>query len=107
MIKEPVIKEAPNYKKKKVSKKTERAKHKHTYEFGLCTIVGEKEFKRNYMRVEYCTICGKIYNRYILESEDVPGKKVHRVLTNEEIYEKYKNLKQFNIDGAFDKFVTI
>lgn len=101
MNKDNLLNEIPKYKKKKQSKKVKRANHKHVYVNGLAKV------DNNYSRIEYCNICGRINKMNILETEENSETKFARLLTNEEIYEKYKHLNQFNLNSYHDKYVTI
>lgn len=56
-------------------------------------------------KAQYCTICGKIGNIEFFETEKVNGG--YRMLTNAEIYNKYKNIIKFEIESIFQKYVVI
>lgn len=93
------------YKKKKpsnVSKSKEKSNHKHLYQ--KCVIYND----RHVTTAEYCTICGKISNKAFLLSEPVEGSNVRRLLTDEEIFEKYSHLPKFKVENIFDiKYIKI
>ena len=93
------------YKKKKpsnVSKSKEKSNHKHSYE--KCVIYNDKHVTT----AEYCTICGKIFNKAFLLSEPVKGSNFRRILTDEEIFEKYSYLPKFKVENIFEvKYIKI
>jgi hypothetical protein len=81
-------------KGKKQKKTSTKSKHKHTYE--ECLLLSEDKV----CRATYCTLCGKIGDRFIFET--VPyNDRFNRMLTDEEIIEKYKHLKSFEVDDTF------
>ena len=93
--------EIPKYRKRKsaVSKSGRRADHKHCYE--ICLLIRDE---RPYP-AKYCTICGKIYDEYYFPFEKSNG---HcRMLGDNEIYEKYKGVRQFIIQDYNVKFVNL
>ena len=94
--------EIPKYRKKKpssVSRSSDKSNHKHEY----------KEFllieKCKPHRAECCVICGKIANFFLFEVDDGGDHQPYRrMLTDEEIFEKHKDLKQIEIDSIWDKY---
>lgn len=96
--------EIPKYLKQKesnVSKAKKKSKHKHQYE--ECLIQYECNFGHKYIITSlksYCTICGKIGDRFKKDKSivkdyertvDAPVEKCYQVMTSEELYEKYHN----------------
>ena len=78
--------EIPKYRKKKssVSSASKKSKHKHIYKD--CLLIMEN----GPHKAQYCTICGKIGNIEFFETEKVNGG--YRMLTDTEIYNKYKDI---------------
>ncbi len=97
--------EIPKYRKKKpsVSSSSKKSKHKHTYRD--CLLISENRPHK----AEYCAICGKIGNIELFETEkvDTGYGKSYRMLTDTEIYDKYKNIVKFEIESVFQKYVVI
>ena len=95
----------PKYRKKKesnTSKSNKKANHKH--EFIDCLLIDEKH--NNPHKSSYCKICGKIDGVCLLETEKT-NSGYRKMLSNEEIFEKYKDLPQFRVNSVFDKYVSI
>lgn len=95
--------EIPKHKKKKkssVSKSKDKAKHKHEYAQYLLI------FNKHPHVALCCNICGKIYDIAIGETETTE-KRVHRILSDSEIYEKYKTLKQVEIADLWQKYIPV
>ena len=95
--------EISKYRKKKLSKSksTSKSNHKHQYEDCLL-IDGENRPHK----VQYCKICGKINNVKAFETERIDGGHF-RMLTYDEVFQKYKSLKQFQVKEMWDKYVSI
>lgn len=93
--------EIPKYRKKRpsVSSAGKKSKHKHLYK--ECLLIAENSPHK----AKYCIVCGKIGNIEFLESEKVNGG--YRILTDDEIYDKYKNIERFEIESIFQKNVVI
>ncbi len=93
--------EIPKYRKKRpsVSSAGKKSKHKHIYK--ECLLIAEN----NPHKAKYCTICGKIGDMEFFESEKVNGG--YRMLTDVEVYDKYKNMERFEIESIFQKYVVI
>ena len=93
--------EIPKYRKKKssVSSASKKSKHKHIYKD--CLLIMEN----GPHKAQYCTICGKIGNIEFFETEKVNGG--YRMLTDDEIYDKYKNIEKIEIESIFQKSVAI
>lgn len=90
------------YTKSNVSKAKSKSKHKHTYSNGIVIINDKYD---SVYKVKYCTECGKIYD---LTSETVvTDKGYRRMLHNDELLEKYKDLPRFTIPNIMVKFVNI
>lgn len=110
--------EIPKYKKKKpssTSKSLDKTRHKHSYD-GKC-ITKYPPFipgGNPYMCITtYCTVCGKIYNsEHPYVEEDITRKnglttKRRRLMKNEEILEKYKDLEVIELNEYGQKYVSI
>lgn len=96
--------EIPKHRKKKsssTSKSSTKSKHKHEYK--ECLLIHDNHPHR----AAYCEICGKIDDLHLLESEKVEGKPYNRVLSYDEIYEKYKDLEKYYVDDIWQKYVPI
>ena len=95
--------EIPKYRKKKPSKSksSRKANHKHQYED--CLLVDEENRPH---KAQYCTICGKINNVNVFETMREDGG-FYRMLTCDEVFQKYKGLKQFKVKDMWDKYVSI
>ena len=93
--------EIPKYRKKKssVSSASKKSKHKHINKD--CLLIMEN----GPHKAQYCTICCKIGNIEFFETEKVNGG--YRMLTDTEIYNKYKNIIKFEIESVFQKYVVI
>ena len=93
--------EIPKYRKKKssVSSASKKSKHKHIYKD--CLLIMEN----GPHKAQYCTICGKIGNIEFFETEKVNGG--YRMLTDTEIYNKYKDVIRSKIESIFQKYVVI
>ena len=93
--------EIPKYRKKKssVSSASKKSKHKHIYKD--CLLIMEN----GPHKAQYCTIWGKIGNIEFFETEKVNGG--YRMLTDTEIYNKYKDIIRFEIESIFQKYVVI
>ena len=84
--------------------RTSKSKHKHLYE--PCLL--KDDSNGLYSRGEYCSICGKIGKVNYLESVPSERPGFSRLLTSNEIKEKYKDLKTFTIKSILeDKYVTL
>lgn len=96
--------EVGKHKKKKessTSKSKRKSKHKHEYKD--CLLI-EKENKPH--KSKYCSICGKIYDVKFFETKRLENGK-YLVLTNEEVFEKYKYLEKFYVNSVWDKYVGL
>ena len=87
--------EVPKYKKKK-HKTIKKSKHKHKYEQCLLYV----QNLDGYMLADYCVDCNKIYNKYVIYENTT------KVLTKEEILEKYKHLSIKNVLTLSDKYLV-
>ena len=105
--------EIPKYIKKKqssVSKVKKKSSHKHNYVECIFeyTIGNDKDLCCS--RGWYCSNCGKIKNnKHLWESELIPGSKNHyKVLTVEELKQKYPHLKVIHLDDYFyQKYISL
>lgn len=85
--------EIPKHRKKKepsISKSNIKSKHKHKYIDCLLMENGKPH------KATYCKICGKVDNVFFLWN-----------MSNNEIFEKYKDLVQIEVDSIWEKFVPI
>lgn len=100
--------EIPKYLKQKesnVSKSKKKSKHKHQYEECLIQynmkigLINKPSILITSL-VSYCTICGKIGDRFKKDKSivkdyertvDTPVEKCYQVMTSEELYERYHN----------------
>ena len=95
------------YKKKK-KKKDIRSKHKHTY--ADCFFIDNA--RSDFIKYDYyqkgvcCTVCGRIKENHIFETEKIIGG--FRVVnkTKDEMIEEYGDLPVFRITGM-QKFVDV
>ena len=95
--------EIPKYKKKKkssISKSSEKLKHKH--EYIECLLIE----KGHPYRAIVCKFCGKIYDIKFFESERCEDG-MQRMLDDDEVLEKYKDLEKIEIESVFQKYVPI
>jgi len=77
----------PKHRKRKIKK----SNHKHEYKGVL--IKSDTQFGETYHYGEQCNICGKINNKRILETKRKEGSPFSIMLSQEEILDKYKDLK--------------
>ena len=95
--------EIPKYRKKKPSKSksVNKSNHKHHYDDFLLV------YEENHPHIsEYCKICGKINNVNVFETEREDGG-FYRMLTYDDVFQKYKDLEQFQVKDIWDKYVPI
>ena len=83
------------------SRSVSKSDHKHQYDD--CLLVDEENRPH---KAEYCIICGKINNVKVFETERIDGGRF-RMLTCDEVFQKYKGLKQFQVKDMWDKYVSI
>lgn len=96
----------PKYKKKKnssTSKSKEKSNHKH--EYVDCLLV-EKDENRPY-KAKYCSICGKVNDVKFFEF--TPCESAYsRLLNDDEVFEKYKDLESIYIDNIWKlKYISV
>lgn len=98
----------PKYRKKSSRHPPKKSKHKHIYKNCLLSYKMSIGYSTGESIVdcvclsEYCTICGKIRRKRMLEITDEI-----KDLSADEILEKYKHLETFEIDDVYDKYVTL
>ena len=115
--------EIPKYLKQKesnISKSNRKSKHKHHYE--ECLIQNKSTFAGktclNTGLYTYCTICGKINERFkenksivkdYIKSELHNRKTIYSVMSGTELYEKYHNkLPVFFVEDIYkEKYVDL
>lgn len=100
MVSQIFQEENERYKKRKgssVSKAKVKAKHKHTYEDCLLFENGKPN------KATYCSICGKIDDVKVFDFVRISGG--YRVLSEDEVLEKYKDLKKFEVESVFQKCI--
>ena len=118
--------EIPKYLKQKesnVSKSKKKSKHKHQYEECLIQynmkigLINKPSILITSL-VSYCTICGKIGDRFKKDKSivkdyertiDAPVEKCYQVMTSEELYERYHNkLPVFFVEDIYkEKYVDL
>lgn len=94
----------PKYTKKtssNTSKSNRKSKHKHHYEDCLL-IKDAKPYK-----ARYCCECGKIDSVCFFISIKDEEHSGYRVLTDDEVFEKYKDISQFYVEDIWCKYVTL
>ena len=93
---------AKHIKKKasSTSKAKTKSKHKHEYVNFLLIENGEPH------KAAYCKICGKIGDVKFMELIRC-GNNTYRKLHDTEIFEKYKDLVQIEVDSLWQKFIPI
>lgn len=95
--------EIPKYRKKKPSKSKSASKSNHKHQYEDCLLVDKENHPH---KAEYCVICGKINNVKVFETERFDGGRF-RMLTYDEVFQKHKSLKQFQVKDIWDKYVSI
>lgn len=95
--------EIPKYRKKKPSKSKSANKSDHKHQYEDCLLVDKENHPH---KAEYCQICGKINNVKAFETERLDGGRF-RMLTDDEVFQKYKDLEQFQVKDMWDKNVSI
>lgn len=101
--------EIPKYQKKSTRQPPKKFKHKHKYKQCLIMQKDKQVYDKlitRYHLAEYCIICGKIGDIKFFESEPY-GEGYARILTNEEVLEKHKDLEVFEVSDIWSKYVTI
>lgn len=108
--------EIPKYRKRKdsnISKAKAKSKHKHRYE--ECLI----QYKLNNIFTDlrsYCTICGKLGDRFKKDESivknyvtkiDTPIEKGYSVIWSDDLYEQYKDKLPVFFIEYFDKYVNL
>lgn len=97
-----IMSDIPKHKKKKkssTSKSKNKAKHAHQYKD--CLI-----FENNKPhKATYCTICGKLGDVKMFDTE--PCGTGYRMLSAQEILEKYPHIPQFMVNSIWDKFISL
>ena len=95
--------EIAKHKKKKASstsKSITKSKHKHEYVNCLFIENGKPH------KADYCKICGKIGDVNFFEM--IPcGNAAYRKLNDVQIFEKYKDLVQIEVDSLWNKYIPI
>lgn len=77
--------------RKKSNKKVKKSNHKHVYE--PCLIMWDGHLSSG----THCSICGKIGDMKFFETERCEDRPhVHRMLSQKEILEKYKDLECYD-----------
>lgn len=96
----------PKYRKKKhssTSKSDSKSKHKHDYSKECLLITAENGYPY-YAR--YCSVCGKIEDIHFFETEKIENGYC-RMLSNDEVFEKYKDLEKVYMDDLRQKYVAV
>ena len=95
--------EVPKHKKKKqssTSKSSTKSKHKHEYKEVLLIHNDRPHW------ATVCKICGKINDLHFFESERCEDG-MQRMLDDDEVLEKYKDLEKIVIEDIWQKYVPI
>lgn len=87
--------EIPKYKKKS-TKTVKKSKHKHTYKNCL---IYDKNLKQHFVG-EYCTVCNKI-GSFKMSDTASHGNNYSRILSEEELVEKYKDYEVREVNDIF------
>ena len=95
--------EIPKYRKKKSSKSKSESKANHKHQYMDCLLVDDNNRPH---KAEYCEIGGKINNIQFFEMVESDNASA-RLMTGDEIFQKYKNLEQFRVKDVRDKYVPI
>jgi len=99
--------ETGKYKKRtasNVSRVKNRSRHKHQYVDVLISV----EPSNSLYTGRICTVCGKIKDlKLATDRVEIDGKMYYRMLTDEKIREKYKDLKEYHIDNHSQKYVKL
>lgn len=85
-------------KKKKSSTSKSKTKSKHKHGYIDCLVIEENKHELLPYKGSYCKICGKIDSAKL---ETILEDECYRMLTSDEVYEKYQNLEKIYIDGIF------
>ncbi len=104
--------EIGKYKKKTesdTSKSKMKSRHKHIYKSCLITGSLGNMALQHVSIASYCTICGKIGGN--IDSERKASERLddgrYRMLRNEEIFERNKDLEVFDIGDMWTKYVPL
>lgn len=81
----------PKHRKRRGKRKTKKSNHKHEYKGVL--IKSDTQFGETYHYGEKCNVCGKINNEKFFETKRKEGSPFSIMLSQEEILDKYKDLK--------------
>ena len=95
--------EIPKYRKKKPSKSKSAIKSDHKHQYDDCLLVDGENHPH---KAQYCKICGKINNVKVFETEREDGG-FYRMLTFDDVFEKYQRLKKFKGRDIWAKYVSI
>jgi len=99
--------ETSRYKKRTdsdVSKVKNRSRHKHQYVDVLISVGPSNSLYTG----RICTVCGKIKDlKLATDRVEIDGKMYYRMLTDEKIRKKYKDLKEYHIDNHSQKYVKL
>lgn len=94
--------EIPKYKKKSngsVSKAMYKSKHKHKNTGCLLIHKGKPYI------ASYCLVCGKIKEWDYCKERYQNG--TYRLLSDDEVYTKYKDLEQIEVDNLYQKYLPM
>lgn len=95
--------EIPKHRKKKPSSTSKsKEKSKHKYEYVECLLICNN--RPHYATV--CKICGKIDDLHFMETKRMEDGR-YRVMHDDEIFEKYKDLEKCYIEDILQKYVPI
>lgn len=99
---EPTSEVSKYVKKKESNKSKSKAKANHRHAYATCLLLAEGS-DTPYLG-SYCMQCGKIYN-WTMPTEKIEYG--YRMLTKEEVYQKYGHLPKFHLKNIWDKFVPL
>ena len=119
MIQENEITKYLKKKESNISKSKRKSKHKHHYEECLIQYNFRYANENNLMTClhTYCTICGKIGDRFkkdksivkdYIRTVNTSMGKCYSLITDEELYEKYHDkLPVFFVEDSFANYVVL
>lgn len=83
----------PRHKKKASKKKVNKSDHKHIYDKEVLIKSNSAFDKHHYSHAKICSLCNKVGEEKFFISEKIEGSNYYRMLTANEVLEKYKNLE--------------
>lgn len=90
------------YVAKVKKKKPKKSDHKHNYQPCIFKQINPYNYREDFVGGTYCTICGKIGNKVLFETEDSDyGYSSIIFMTEKQAIEKYGNVPIFEITKKF------